>query len=573
MKEGASAVSLARKGDGPELLRCSPKREDPPSERNPTFRSAQGLTEPLINPAGQAMLTAAGNIEEFASRTPIKDLIALEPASKSEFPETGDCDTVCHPPDEAYVQDCYRRILDLGSNDSKTAVVDGINAILEEMADKAQMEDRSYTAMVDSVLMLHWTRKEGNSTSYDEFMQKHVDAISVLAKAWARDKTFGGRRIKVLEASCGTGAALEAFLDALPPRLLRKLRVTANDLSSAAIETTKKRLAKFAGKVRIEYEQKDLTQEIPSGKFDVIMLSQTLPFLNDENALRAQRLGLALPSESRHVTTKRKVLEGLINRLKPGKGELLLFDEYPMRFSKIPDDFDSIVEDSLFREIFRPISRGMLINDVMKRIEKARFHAHLESFIDREHIMYLIASGSLRHPENASENMEPPKAQQQGPREDENSKRIIKRAESMHRELIGRLQAFEEADGTVYRPISVGEKRLEIDKEYYDDKIDHKPGYWRTNGNYNLVIVDGLVHHVGQEGYRCMIEKLKRSHKLGPGSAILFIDEWPAPEGSPNPVGNGDARSLIFNAFDDQVFCASVRAGNKYGYLYVVRNL
>jgi hypothetical protein len=568
--EGTIVVGLEPKGGGGQLLRLSPERDGPDSGKGPGFKSAEGLTEPIRVGVGRVEISCA------MPMAPVNDSPSGVQAL-SEGPDSERNDVVCRPPDDVYIQDCYRRILDLRSTMSKGAVVDGINAILEEMADKAQREDSSYTAMVDSALMLHWTREEGGSTSYDEFMQKHVDAISVLAKAWMKDKAFSGKRIKILEASCGTGAALEAFLDAMPPRLYRRLRIVANDVSSAALETTKKRLARFAGKVRIEYTQNDLTQQIPNGKYDLILLSQTLPFLNDEKALRAQRLGLALPSESRHITAKRKVLEALFSKLKPGKGELLIIDEYPMRLSKIPDDFDSIVEDTLFREIFRPISRGMLINDVMKRIERGWFREQIEAFIDRNHIMFAIGSGyytgGYLKPPEACNGTEAGKAQPQGTKDDPDVLQIIKRAESIHREVIGHLQSFEEADGTVYRPISASEKRLEIDREYYDDKIEHKPGYWRTNGNYNLAIISGLVHHVGQEGYRCLIEKLKRSHKVGPGSAILFIDEWPAPPESANPVGNGDARSLIFNAFDDQVFCASVRCGNKYGYLYVVRNL
>jgi hypothetical protein len=560
--EGTAAVSLAQKGDGNELLlRRSPERDGPDSDRGPRFKTAASLTEPIMPGLGSAEISGTRQVVQA------NDPPALAQAP-TEGPESERSNVVCPLPDDVYVQDCYQRILELRSTMSKGAVVDGINSILWEMAEKAQKEGSSYTAMVNNTLMRHWTRKEGESTSYDEFMQTHVDAISVLIKSWMTGKTLSGKKIKILEASCGTGAVLEAFLDAIPPEMYRKLRIVANDVSSSALETTRKRLARFEGRVRIEYTQNDLTQQVPNGRFDFILLSQTLPFLNDENALRAQRLGLALPNESRHITTKRKVLETLVNRLKPGSGELLIIDEYPMRLSKIPDDFDSIVEDSLFREIFRPLSRGMLINDVMKRIERGRFRVHAEAFIDREHSMYLI--GSSNQTNTACNDTRSAKQQQAN---DDDTKKIIARAETLHRELIGHLQTFEEEGGTVYRPINAGEKRLEIDQAIYDERIGHKPGYWRTNGNYNLVILKGLVHHIGQEDYRCLIDKLKKHHKIGPGSAILFIDEWPAPPESPYPVGNGDARSLIFGAFDDQVFCGSVRCGNKYGYLYVVRNL
>ncbi len=560
-------MTVGHKGDGkgperPKTLACSCHEENH-SHSGRCFGSAGQL-----------------QVEPIADIAQVSTIIAnLPPASNDEvhadeLPDSSRQCARCAPLDDKYIGDCYQRILDLRSCSSKVEVMEGIEGILSEMADKAQRENGSYTTMVDSMLMLHWTRREGNSTSYDEHMQEHVDTIAVLAKAWLASKSMGGKKIRVLEASCGTGKVLEAFLDAMPPKMLRKLRIVANDVSSAAIEATKKTLARFEGKVRIEYTRHDLTQGLPEGRFDLVILSQTLPFICDEKALRDQRLGLALPNESRHITAKRHVLEALIGKLKAGKGDFLLIDEHPMKLSKVPDDFESIVEDMLFREIFRPISRSTLINDVMKRIEKARFRGHYESFIDRQHSMYLIDSTLVKNNHRTSYDSSAPDVQFRGERGGvDDNRRIIRRAESIHHMLVPRLQEFEGEEGTQYKALMNGQKTLLIDPQFYDEKVDHKPGFWRTNGHYDMVVISDLVHEVGIDGYRCVIEKLKRSGKVGPGSTLLFIDKWPAPSESLNPVGNNDARTLIFNAFDDHVFLSSIRCGDRYGYLYVVRQL
>jgi hypothetical protein len=183
-----------------------------------------------------------------------------------------------------------------------------------------------------------------------------------------------------------------------------------------------------------------------------------------------------------------------------------------------------------------------------------------------------LSCGCESPPSGVLEMKEAAEASKEEVDEDRYIKKITSRMEVIHPEIVARLQEFEGTNGTVFKPIQAGEKRLLINKKFYDEHIDHKPGFWRTNGHYNLVTIAGLAHHLGPEGYRCLIEKLHKSNKIGPGSALLFIDTFPAPPGSSDPMGNSDARSLVFSA-DDHVFCGSVRYGNKYGYLYVVKEL
>jgi len=571
-------LGLAQRGDGNNSLdRRSPADKEESPRRSGRFSSVH---PPQVEPV-------AG--------IPAEKTAMVEPSRAVNDPCSGiqDCQQgcelgqeKCHPPDDIYIEGCYQRILALdGTCETRSVLISGINGILSEMANKAETENRSYTSMVDSLLMLHWTRADGESTSYDKHMQAHVDAFTVLTRAMMKNKPIGGK-FRIFDASCGTGKGLEALLDAMPKKALRKVRIVANDISAAAIEETKKTLAKYGPKLKVEYTRHDLTQELPPGRFDLIILSQTLALICDEKALRDKRLGREVPYESRHNTAKRKLLEGLFGKVKPGKGEFWLIDEDPMRLSELPEDFYGVVEDTLFREIFTECNKTTLVNEVMKRIRDARFRSHAECYIDRKHAMYLINSTSVRSHDLSSDLSCGIESPQSGviearsaadvPKEEYDEDRYIKkitsRMRAIHTEIVARLQEFEGANGTVFKPIQEGEKSLLINQRFYEENIDHKPGFWRTNGHYNLVTIAGLAHQLGPEGYRCLIEKLHRSNKIGPGSALLFIDTFPAPAGSPDPMGNSDARSLVFSA-DDHVFCGSVRYGEKYGYLYVVKDL
>ncbi len=502
-------------------------------------------------------------LAEAPERMPAPNMPVYAPEGEEEQ-IAGLANAVQAPPDDRYIRETYQRLLALkGSCSTNSEIKEGISGILEDVA----RQEGNYTAMVDSLLMLHWTRKgEGQMVSYDEHMKEHVDTIKALVRSWMKDKHFGGqRKIKILDASCGTGRVLEAFLEVMPREVRSRVQIVANDVSTAALETARETLARFEKdkRVKVRYTQFDISQEMPPGKFDIVILSQTLPLICDEKALVDQRLGLSLPSESRHMTAKKKVLDALVRKVKPDRGEFLLIDEHPMRLSKTADDFESTLEDALFREIFRPVDKGTLINEIMKRMpDDVRFIGHVESFIDRQHSMYLMSYT---------------KRGSQGERRDEreDERRIIRKMENIHPVLIDRLQQFDGNGSTHYRSIN-GDgpgPRLTINPEEYAEKIDGRPYYWHKNGSNNLVVISGLMHVLGKDEYRNLIEKLKRSRKAEPGAALLFIDNWPPRGQAPNMVGNGDARASVFNAFDDHVFVGSFRSGNKYGYLYVIRNL
>lgn len=570
-------MELARRSNGD----AQDKRT---SERRPSDRASSGsftAVHPQVE-APFAMQPQNMTVLELPERSGISEI-------PRDCRETAGQDTKCHPPDDVYIGECYRRILALEGTGSRHEIIAGINRIFSDMAKTAETENRSYTSMIDSLLMLHWTRREGDSTSYDKHMQAHVDAISVLIRAMMKNKPIG-KKFRIFDASCGTGKVLEATLDSLSKKSLRKVRIVANDVSAAAIEETRRTLAKFGPKLKVEYTRHDLTQELPQGRFDLIILSQTLALICDEKALRDKRLGREVPYESRHNTAKRKLLENLFGKVKVDQGEFWLIDEDPMRLSELPEHFQGIVEETLFREIFTECPKTTLVNEVMKRINAARFRAHAECYIDRRHAMYLITSTAVRShdignegsdlscgletipPSGILEIKQPANATKEQFDEERYVKKIIGRMQMIHPEIAARLQTFEGPTGTVFKSIQEGEKKLVINKQFYEENIRNKPGFWRTNGHYNLVVISGLAHELGQEDYRCLIEKLHRSKKIGPGSAVLFVDTFPAPPGSEKPMGNMDARTLVFSQ-DNHVFCGSVRYGHKYGYLYVVKDI
>ena len=73
-------------------------------------------------------------------------------------------------------------------------------------------------------------------------------------------------------ASCGSGKVLEAFLDSLPPEVLSRVQVVANDVSSASLVAAKETLKRFEGKIKIEYTRYDITRELPPKQFDVVVI-------------------------------------------------------------------------------------------------------------------------------------------------------------------------------------------------------------------------------------------------------------------------------------------------------------
>jgi hypothetical protein len=462
-------------------------------------------------------------------------------------------------PDGGFLENCYARLLKLKAKSSdRVELRVGLEEILKDMAGHPD----SYSSMVTSLLMRHWTEKKGSGqTAYDEHMHEHVEAIKCLIRAWAKNNYHHLRTIKIFDASCGTGKVLEAFLDCLPPELYPRIKVVANDVSSAARAVAEENLARFRGKVKIKFTPYDITRELPPGQFDIVILSQTLPFIVDDKTLRNQRLDRSNHQESSksHLLAKRGVIEALIkHKLKPGSGELLLIDEDPMSLTKKNDDADSVIEDVLFGEVFRDIKRDELITQ-MKNIPSAKFMGHLESSIDRKHDMYLMVY--QRNAKKAEDGVNRDSVEEEW--------MMVRAMEDMHPILSARLQGFD-GDSVSYRPIGPLEnKRLFIHPDYYNEKIDGKNVYWTKNGSYNLVVIKDLIHELDRETYRRLIENLKRSRKAEPGAALLFIDKWPKPQKA-NAMGNGDARGL-FNDFPDHQFIASYRVGDTYGYLYLIR--
>ncbi|MEW6721731.1 MAG: class I SAM-dependent methyltransferase [Candidatus Micrarchaeota archaeon] len=464
-------------------------------------------------------------------------------------------------PDDAYIEQCYSRVVQAKAEaDSNSDLRDRLGSLLTEVANR--QGKGSYSGTVVKLLMRHWLeRDETGRTSYDGHMEHHTEAIRVLFSAWVRDRYSDFRSLKILDASCGSGKVLEAFLDSLPVGLLPRVQVVANDISISALEATKAAMERFEGQVKMRYSRYDISREMPPGSYDVVLFSQTLGLISDDKMLRGQRLQQHVPSDNRrHIAAKTGLLAALHTKAKRGTGEVLIVDEDPMQFSKNVDDFDDVVEDVLFREIFRPISKLLLIEKT-KKIPHSQFLADLECIIDREHAMYLIASKRV----NGSD-----RAEQNGRDISEHDSEIVQAMERMHPVLVRRFEEFGNGHQR-FKPIPPdGDSlRLVIDYDYYRQRIQGNPSYWVKNGGRDLVIVSGLAHEIGLDAYTRLIENLRRSKKAGPGAALLFIDTWPMPQ-KKNAVRNSHAREA-FESFQDHEFVATYRSGTRYGYLYVIK--
>jgi SAM-dependent methyltransferase len=473
-------------------------------------------------------------------------------------------------PDDGFIDECYNRLLDLrGSCASRAELRQGLSELLEEIA----VHSGSYSAMVDNLLMKHWLeRKDNGLVPYDEHMKEHVEAIKTLFKAWTKDRYSGLPKIRIFDASCGSGKALEAFLESLPPEVLGRVEVVANDVSSASLEAAAKTLGRFKGRLhrKIEFTRYDVTRELPPRQFDIVIFSQTLPFIVDEGTLREQRLGRTLRTdENRHLTAKTTLMRALVKKtLKPGSGELLLIDEDPMKLTEPPDDVDGLIERVLFGEIFREVSESQMI-DKMKEISSARFLGQVKSSIDRRHDMYLMAYSKAPKAKRVLDAENDDRDDMLRSREDE--MRILHAMENIHPVLVGRLEKFDGNGTPLYKQVDSG-TRLVIDPDYYSQKIADSPSYWKKNGSNSLVVVRGMMHELGLHSYKRLIDNIKASRKAEPGAAFLFIDRWPAPSESMDPVSNTKARRLM-NGYDDHAFAASIRSGNSYGYLYFIRHV
>jgi hypothetical protein len=159
---------------------------------------------------------------------------------------------------------------------------------------------------------------------------------------------------------------------------------------------------------------------------------------------------------------------------------------------------------------------------------------------------------------------------------DQDEMDIVRHMENTYPYLADRLKGFR---SEAFRPVTG--TRLVIDRKKYDEEIKGNSNFWKKNGTNDLVIISGLVHELGEDGYLGLIKSLKQSGKVKPGSLLLFIDPYYTREellqnkelmdSMPNLIGNSDARLKIFKS-TEHGFLTSYRSGNKYGYLYLVKD-
>ncbi|HSB47297.1 MAG TPA: class I SAM-dependent methyltransferase [Candidatus Bilamarchaeum sp.] len=449
--------------------------------------------------------------------------------------------------------------------------------------DLASRNELDYTLTVNKLLMRHWTQRTGDGlVAYNAHMQEHVDAIDTLFEGAMKEvntRFRGNRKLRILDVSCGTGEVLKKFLDRLPDRVLSRLKIVANDASPAALDVCRETLRPYEGRVKkITYTNMDISEgRLPDGKFHVVLESQSLEFISDDRIIKAKRLGQTIRQDEDEYdkNSKRVAVAALFDKLVPERGLLLIVQEDPMMLSKPGRTPDGVITRMLFDEIFRPIRKEELINDILKAIPGAKFVCDQQVQIDRSHDMYIAVSSRSRKKDarigtyHSSKSVVPQPAALRTSRDfDVHETNIIQAMEGIYPILLERLKKFDGHEQ--FRPITG--TRLVIDEKKWEDEAS-KPWFWRRNGTNDLVIVSGLIHKIGIEQYQRLIDNLNSSGKAKPGTVLLFIDTWPAPAGKVDDhVGNGDARKYVFRR-PDHTFLAAYRSGNKYGYLYVKRDL
>ncbi len=461
--------------------------------------------------------------------------------------------------DSIYVDDCYRRITELKTSVGNQKLgLDDLKAGIERILDEIATKDGSYSATVNSLLMRHWTsRGEDGQTRYDKHMAEHVAAIQCLTSAWlgnlwTRLKN-GSAPIKILDATCGTGTVLQTILNTIPElqitgasSLASRISVMANDLSVASIESAKRLLSHFSA--HIEYTQVDILAQVPKeNKFDIVILSQTLPFLGDDTVLKAGRVGSAHEPAKHHLAVKTTVLEKLLGRVKPFTGQLIVIDEHEQILTETGFTPDDVVESVLFNAIFMKVDKETLIQ-TLRHLPGSRFRGQLETPIDKRHHMYLIATERL-------------------PKKGEGSGMDSERDEDKVRRVLGEIHPF-----LVERLRSMGitesKKRMNYGATLTIGPANiGETGEWRKNGFHDTLVLSGITHTQKIDGLNSVLDRMMTLRRITPGSAILLVDRWSAGR-SPNEVSNREFRERM-GIRADMTFLSSYRSGEVFGYLYL----
>lgn len=383
----------------------------------------------------------------------------------------------------------------------------------------------------------------------------------------------------ILEMSCGTGTVIKLLCEGLASndrKLLKSLRITANDISGDMQEKAREKLESRDWKQRprsLEFTQSDVRDLTIGGNFDTAILSQTLHLISDLALLDKERRGVIERKEDneKHRDAKLTAIRNAFSKL-ASDGHFILIDEWPAKITSKP-----IVEpliSSVFYDIFRPVKDRESFISIMKEVPQACFVGEVKARIDRDHQMYMVIYRKDPDRVKADRKSLPSAGELQ-------DSELRDGIEIARKRAVARIyDAFVATDRHFienYRPLP-GETAIWTNfiplkaEEMFEFRRDMLGTMDSVLGNrkYNAIVLGQVLHELAEERRRELVGKAISS--LNSGGSLLFINEWPA-EPAQHPISTKEFRhvenrdSLIFEGALRQTIMPGFSSG-MYGYLY-----
>lgn len=331
----------------------------------------------------------------------------------------------------------------------------------------------------------------------------------------------------VLEMSGGTGMVIEALERNLPSDKVGDMAYTLNDITHEMQEIARKFLI---GTVRGQCTHTNYDIRELGGKFDkkfsLIILSQTLHLIADEEALRNEKLGVTT-NENAHVQEKSDVISSAFKLLEPG-GTMLIIDEWPARLSNEPgkDGLEAAIT-YLFNRTFKPLESPEMLRALMRNIPDARSVVELIVPIDSLHSMHGLVfrkdDDKAAHKKNALPHRKY--------RTERNAAFSL---------VIG---AFETTAPYLQQTIATLNGNMGITLQPLNDQnrlIVSDTSQLPKNASYDSVILKECFHNNKRnEAISSAINSLKA------GGWLIIADEWIPPEESENPTMRSDFTAIM----------------------------
>jgi SAM-dependent methyltransferase len=368
---------------------------------------------------------------------------------------------------------------------------------------------------------------------YDKHMLGHETAIANLLGQFASlqsaaypDALMGD---SILEMSCGTGSVIDHVCRLLPPSRLPNMRITANDWSEDMKSIAREKLRIYP--CQFTYASEDLGElSFKRGTFNTVFLSQTLHLIIDSDVQRQEReSNYMFIDENRHLTEKLKVLRNAWWTLKE-RGVMVIIDEWPALLSDrggpLGPGFAYLFNDGL-----RPADLRMVQESVMSQLPSARYICQLKVPIDRHHHMYLIAYRKEHY--------------EQGRLPETPGAASLREAA---------FQAVMLAFASMDEHLRIGMNPRGGERPYVDFLPIATPVVATTladiptaAGSCDCIVLRQCMHTRGKTDRFNMISASMNA--LTVGGALVFIDEWLPPQGSPHPLRQTDLGSVYMGPF------------------------